>query len=553
MVLRSTWPTATTWSRATQSLVRGRSTVADRWQPTLVATGEPERLEGDRVSADYFRVLGVNPSVGRTFEAADDVGGAPQVAIVTASFATRRFGSLAAALDRHDLARRRKLHRCRRHARGFENRVEPSRRSLGAATVSCRRAVPKRGVGASPADDRSAAAAASRSSRRERDIGAIASSPTADFPRAPVALLDARDGPCVAAGVGHRRRASGAAGDLGRGAAPARDRVRQRREHPARACARAAQRARAAGGARRRARPPRAAAIRGERARGGRRRRARHRRRGDREPRAWSCSRRHRCRASTRLVSTRACWRLRSARRRSSRSSSASCRRFVPASSARTSGLATGARVTSPGLLLLRSVFGRRASGDRDRAARGRRVVAAQRRAAARRSGRLRCDARRRRCRSWRAAAVVAERGAIRASTGARSTRCAPCPASRAAGFTSQCRSRGDNDRYGVGFEAPAAPDPADAPAARFAMPLRRVGSRRSDTAQRGRLLGAGTCPSAPACSSASRLPRAVSADRDPSAQQFKMGPDSGPGTAVANGRRRRRRRETDVAGFRVA
>ena len=74
--------------------------VADRWQPSLVATGEPERLEGDLVSADYFRVLGVNPSVGRNFEAADDVRGAPQVAIVTASFATRRFGSLAAVLDR---------------------------------------------------------------------------------------------------------------------------------------------------------------------------------------------------------------------------------------------------------------------------------------------------------------------------------------------------------------------------------------------------------------------------------------------------------------------
>src|SRR5215468_4453711 len=65
-----------------------RLAVADRWQPALVAAaGDPERLDGDRVSADYFRVLGVAPAIGRDLAAADDARGAPQVAIVSATLA----------------------------------------------------------------------------------------------------------------------------------------------------------------------------------------------------------------------------------------------------------------------------------------------------------------------------------------------------------------------------------------------------------------------------------------------------------------------------------
>ena len=34
------------------------------WQPTMVATDSPERFEGQRVSADYFRTLGISPLLG---------------------------------------------------------------------------------------------------------------------------------------------------------------------------------------------------------------------------------------------------------------------------------------------------------------------------------------------------------------------------------------------------------------------------------------------------------------------------------------------------------
>ena len=88
-------------SRSCSAIARStRSPSCERWQPSLTAAGEPARLEGDLVSPDYFAALGVRPSLGRDFAAADDVTGAPPVVIVTASFAERRFGSAAAVLDR---------------------------------------------------------------------------------------------------------------------------------------------------------------------------------------------------------------------------------------------------------------------------------------------------------------------------------------------------------------------------------------------------------------------------------------------------------------------
>ena len=40
--------------------------VVRSWQPTLSGAAEPERLDGQRVSASYFPVLGVAPAIGRT-------------------------------------------------------------------------------------------------------------------------------------------------------------------------------------------------------------------------------------------------------------------------------------------------------------------------------------------------------------------------------------------------------------------------------------------------------------------------------------------------------
>jgi putative ABC transport system permease protein len=61
--------------------------------PSLTGTGEPEQLRGWAVTADFFRMLRVTPSIGRDFRADDDQPNAPATAIITHGLWTRRFGS----------------------------------------------------------------------------------------------------------------------------------------------------------------------------------------------------------------------------------------------------------------------------------------------------------------------------------------------------------------------------------------------------------------------------------------------------------------------------
>ncbi|MEO8031617.1 MAG: ADOP family duplicated permease [Gemmatimonadota bacterium] len=62
------------------------------WQATLSGRAEPERLAGQRVTHDYFKVLGVAPALGRDFTADDDVKHGPTVAILSNSLWRARFG-----------------------------------------------------------------------------------------------------------------------------------------------------------------------------------------------------------------------------------------------------------------------------------------------------------------------------------------------------------------------------------------------------------------------------------------------------------------------------
>jgi putative ABC transport system permease protein len=63
------------------------------WQPTMTGGDQPERLEGQRVSAPYFRVLGINPTLGRDFEKSDDLYRGPNVVILSYKLWQRRFGA----------------------------------------------------------------------------------------------------------------------------------------------------------------------------------------------------------------------------------------------------------------------------------------------------------------------------------------------------------------------------------------------------------------------------------------------------------------------------
>lgn len=67
------------------------------WQPAIAAGArqddKPERLEGQRVSADFFRTLGIEPQLGRDFSAADDRWRGPNVVILSDRLWHRRFGA----------------------------------------------------------------------------------------------------------------------------------------------------------------------------------------------------------------------------------------------------------------------------------------------------------------------------------------------------------------------------------------------------------------------------------------------------------------------------
>ena len=64
----------------------------DRWRPSLTNIDEPERLEGQRVSASFFQTLGVLPAVGRAFDAGEDVPNAGNVVVLSDRLVQRRFG-----------------------------------------------------------------------------------------------------------------------------------------------------------------------------------------------------------------------------------------------------------------------------------------------------------------------------------------------------------------------------------------------------------------------------------------------------------------------------
>ena len=58
---------------------------------TLLTAGAAEPISACRVSAEFFRALGVSPTRGRLFTSGDDVPGRPLTAVITDAFWRRRF------------------------------------------------------------------------------------------------------------------------------------------------------------------------------------------------------------------------------------------------------------------------------------------------------------------------------------------------------------------------------------------------------------------------------------------------------------------------------
>jgi putative ABC transport system permease protein len=74
--------------------------VVKPWQPTLIGTAQPEQFDGQFVSANYFRVLGVSPLIGRDFNASDDKFNGPREVIISDQFWKGRFNRDPAILGR---------------------------------------------------------------------------------------------------------------------------------------------------------------------------------------------------------------------------------------------------------------------------------------------------------------------------------------------------------------------------------------------------------------------------------------------------------------------
>ena len=78
------------WRDQSQNF-EGMAAIADE-SFNLTGSGDPERLEGRRVSATMFPLLGVEPQIGRVFTAAEDQSGAQRVVVLSYPLWQRRFG-----------------------------------------------------------------------------------------------------------------------------------------------------------------------------------------------------------------------------------------------------------------------------------------------------------------------------------------------------------------------------------------------------------------------------------------------------------------------------
>lgn len=77
--------------RSQNTVFEGMAAIADE-SFNLTGAGDPERLEGRRVSANLFPLLGIDPQLGRTFTSDEDQPGSNRVAVLSYGLWQRRFG-----------------------------------------------------------------------------------------------------------------------------------------------------------------------------------------------------------------------------------------------------------------------------------------------------------------------------------------------------------------------------------------------------------------------------------------------------------------------------
>ena len=159
--------------------------VAREWQPTFRGTAEPERIPGQRVTADYFRVLGVAPARGVGFRPEDDRPGAPDVVVIGDALWRGRFAGDPTIIGRSIRLDSRPFTVVGVMPPGFENVPTPAAElwtplrydmSEDRAWGHHLRMFGRTRPGVGPAEVR-------------RELNAIAATPAAEFPRVPWATL----------------------------------------------------------------------------------------------------------------------------------------------------------------------------------------------------------------------------------------------------------------------------------------------------------------------------------------------------------------------------
>ena len=83
------YPTLLDWQRSMKSLTAVAAS-AD-WQPNIAGGGDAELVNGQSVTRDFFKVLGVTPELGRTFSADDDQPNRNDVVMLSHALWQRRF------------------------------------------------------------------------------------------------------------------------------------------------------------------------------------------------------------------------------------------------------------------------------------------------------------------------------------------------------------------------------------------------------------------------------------------------------------------------------
>src|SRR5262249_21166856 len=63
------------------------------WNANLTGQGEAERIQGLRVTSNFFLTLGVQPALGRVFSPEEDKPGTNSVVVLSESFWRTHFGS----------------------------------------------------------------------------------------------------------------------------------------------------------------------------------------------------------------------------------------------------------------------------------------------------------------------------------------------------------------------------------------------------------------------------------------------------------------------------